>query len=95
MRTAAKVDRNQPEIVAALRRVGATVLVLSAVGRGCPDIVVGYHGVNYFIEIKDGEKPPSERRLTPDQVEWHGKWRGRAGVAETMDDALRIIGAIN
>ena len=39
MRFAAKIDRNQKEIVAALRDEGASVFSLAAVGKGCPDVV--------------------------------------------------------
>ena len=94
-RRAAKVDANQSEIVAALRGAGATVQPLHDVGRGCPDLLVGFRGDNYAIEVKDGEKPPSKRKLTPDQVRWHGDWRGRVVVVTGVDDALRAIGAVN
>ena len=94
MRRAAKVDRNQSEIVDALRMVGATVQPLHAVGKGCPDLVCGFRGVNYLIECKDGEKSPSRRILTPDQVDFHSTWRGQIAIAETVKDALQIIGAL-
>ena len=51
-----KVDSNQTRVVKALRELGATVQHLHAVGKGCPDIVVGYKNRNYLLEIKDGEK---------------------------------------
>lgn len=95
MRRAAKVDANQPAIVAALREAGATVQSLAAIGDGCPDLLVGYQGVTLLMEIKDGTKPPSARRLTPDQLAWHGAWRGGA-LSVVMDEegairALRVI----
>ena len=63
---ACKVDNNQREIVKKLRKIpGVTVSITSALGDGFPDIVVGYKGVNHLIEIKDGSKPPSRRKLTP------------------------------
>ena len=40
--SAARVDANQPEIVKALRGVGATVQHLHKVGQGCPDLMVGW-----------------------------------------------------
>lgn len=92
MRRAAKTDANQAEIVADLRAVGATVQPLHAVGGGCPDIAVGFRDRTYFIEIKDGSKPPSARKLTPDQAEWHASWRGHVAVAESSEQALSIIG---
>lgn len=93
-RRAAKIDRNQPEIVAALRSIGATVEILSAVGKGCPDILVGYRGQNYLLEIKDGLKPPSQRQLTKDQVPWHEIWQGQVAVVTNIDEATAAIGGI-
>jgi len=40
-----RVDRNQPEIVDALRKAGASVGHTHAVGQGFPDIVVGVKGL--------------------------------------------------
>jgi hypothetical protein len=91
VRRAAKVDANQAEIVAALRKIGATVQPLHGVGSGCPDLLVGYRGVNYTLEIKDGSKPPSARKLTPDQVEWHINWRGQVAVADSIDAAVAVL----
>ena len=91
MRRAAKVDDNQAEIVAGLRRVGATVQPLHAVGFGCPDILVGFRGTNKLMEIKDGSKPPSKRKLTPDQVKWHKIWRGQVAVVNDLAEALRVL----
>ena len=92
MRRAARTDANQGDIVDGLRAVGATVQPLHTVGCGCPDLLVGYRGHNYLIEVKDGAKPPSARELTPDQQEWMSTWRGQKAVAESLDDALWAIG---
>ncbi len=83
-------DANEPEIVDALERVGATVARLS--GKGLPDLLVGFRGVNYAIEVKDGSKVPSDRRLTPDQVEWHRTWRGQVDIANSIAEAFKAIG---
>lgn len=103
MRRAAKVDRNQTAIVKALRAVGCSVQPLHAVGKGCPDLLVGVperSAVGSFfrprrmvcLEVKDGDKPPSERRLTPDQEKWHAQWRGPAVVVvENVDQALEAV----
>jgi len=87
-----RVDGNQGEIVDALREVGATVQPIHTVGRGCPDLLVGFRGVNYLAEVKDGSKPPSGRRLTKDEGQWHRDWRGDVVVIESVEDALRMIG---
>ena len=94
MRRAARTDANQNEIVQALRDVGASVAITSALGFGFPDIVAGYRGINYLIEIKDGAKSPSKRKLTEDEQEWHDLWRGAVIVVNDVDEALRAVGAI-
>jgi Holliday junction resolvase len=91
MRRAAKVDANQAEIVKALRQVGASVQSLASTGKGCPDLLVGFRGVNWLLEIKDGQKVKSARKLTDDQVVWHESWRGRVYVVESVEQALEVI----
>lgn len=87
MRRAAKIDANQTRIVDALRAGGATVFITSAVGDGFPDLVVGYCGETFLIEVKDGAKAPSRRRLTADQERFHGAWTGgRLFVFESIAD---------
>ena len=81
-----KVDSNQTRVVKALRELGATVQHLHEVGKGCPDIVVGYKNRNYLLEIKDGEK-----KLTPDQVIWHYDWRGQVEVVTSPEHAIETI----
>jgi hypothetical protein len=93
MRRAARVDANQPAIVEALRKVGATVQPLHTVGKGCPDLLVGYAGHNHVLELKDGSKKPSARKLTADELEWHDSWRGRVFVVTDISEALIAIGA--
>ena len=87
----ARVDANHHVIVNALRQAGCTVTSLAAVGKGVPDLLVGIRGRNYLIEIKDGSKPPSERKLTSDQIAWHEAWRGTVRVVENEQQALEVI----
>jgi hypothetical protein len=49
---ARRVDLNQPEIIAALQKICATVLLLQRIGHGCPNVPVGWRGKNYLLEIK-------------------------------------------
>ena len=94
MRRVAKVDANHRQIVVALEAVGCSVQSLHQVGDGCPDLLVGHHGCNYLLEVKDGMKRPSARRLTPDQVDWHGAWRGQKAVVENVEDAIAAVGVL-
>ncbi len=91
-RRAAKVDANQSAIVTALRKAGASVTPTHAAGSGFPDLVVGYRGQNYLLEVKDGSKPPSGRQLTPDQRDWHRDWRGQKAVVCNIRQAMAACG---
>lgn len=88
---AAQVDGNQSSIVEGLRKYGCSVQVLSTVGKGCPDLLIGYRCHNLLFEIKNPEKPKGDRQLTPDQVKWHASWRGSVFKIETLSEALDIL----
>lgn len=94
MRRAARVDENQPEIVRVLRECGASVAVTSGVGAGFGDLVCGYRGVNFILELKDGSKSPGRQKLTPAEKKFHEEWRGQIAIVTNPVDALRVIGAI-
>jgi hypothetical protein len=92
---AAKIDANHEAVVLALRTAGATVQSLASVGKGVPDLLVGYQGQTLLMEVKDGFKAPSARLLNKDQLRWHGNWKGGAlAVVDGPDAALRMIGVI-
>lgn len=93
-RRAAKVDENQPELVGILRSLGMSVKITSGAHEGFPDIVVGFGGVTVLTEIKDGHKPPSARKLTPSQVEFHSEFKGAITVIETPDHAIQLVNRI-
>lgn len=112
------IDKNQPEIVKAVRATSASVAHTHTLGKGFPDIVVGIdglslignfkkkevlealsdvkglrilEGVNLMVEIKDDSKPPSKRKLTPDEVEWHEKWQGQIAIVENVRAAILLL----
>ena len=92
MRKRAKSDDNQKQLVKTLRGIpGVSVSITSALGDGFPDIVVGYKKQNYLFEIKDGSKPPSQRKLTPDEEKFFSNWFGRVDVVCCLDDVLNIL----
>jgi Holliday junction resolvase len=86
MRRAARVDGNHSEIVDALRKCGASVLDLSRVGEGCPDILVGMLGRNVLLEIKT-----AKGAIRPQQREVLEAWRGEAYIVRSVDEALQAI----
>ena len=91
-RHAARVDENQEAIVKALRKVGASVEVI-----GQPvDLLVGFRGGTFVLEVKDGRKAPSARVLTPTQERFFRTWRGGPAVkVESVGEALAAIGVTN
>jgi Holliday junction resolvase len=86
MRLNSRVDNNQKEIVDALRQLGCSVLILSRVGFDCPDILVGYKGVNYLIELKR-----RGGQISTGQWEFKQKWKGQTGIAFSLDECKKII----
>ena len=94
MRRAARADRNQPEIVAALRSVGATVQPLHTIGKGCVDVLVGYRGKNICMEIKDGLLPPSKQALTDDELKWHVMWEGQVCTVNSIEAAIAALNEV-
>jgi hypothetical protein len=60
-------DDNHNEIDQALRDNGVVTFDVTPVKEFC-DIVACYNGVVYLLEVKDGSKPPSQRRLTPREL---------------------------
>ena len=87
-----RVDANQSSIVRDLRKAGCSVEILSMVGKGVPDLLVGRQGQNYLLEVKDGDKAASKRKLTPDEEEWHTLWRGAVSIVANIEEALRVVG---
>ena len=97
IRRKARRDANHAAVVKALEMVGCKVQDLAAVGNGCPDILLGIPTTRELVmfEIKDGNKSPCERNLTPAQVEWHREWGGYpVHIVESVSDALAIVAAI-
>lgn len=81
-----KIDTNHREIIAALRKLGATVWDTHAFGRGAPDFVCGYRGKNYLFEIKYGNG-----QLTKDEWNWQSRWNGSYYIVRSIDDAVNVI----
>lgn len=78
-------DAAEGPIVSALVDVGATV---SKMDRPV-DLLVGYRGRTYLLEIKNpGEGPRA------DQQKWMDRWRGQVEVVHTPHEALKSIGAL-
>jgi hypothetical protein len=89
---AKRTDNNQKSIVNSLRQIpGITVHPIHMVADGMGDIIVGSKGKNYIFEIKDPSQPPSKRKLTPAEENFHARWTGQIDIVETIEDVLKII----
>lgn len=89
-----KVDANQQEIIAAVRKLGVTVAITSQIGKGFSDTVWGVEGINLLVEIKDGKKTPSKRKLTPSEEEFHNNWRGQIEIVSSIEEAVKLVNKI-
>lgn len=84
---AARIDKNQKNIVSGLRKHGASVLVMSQL-KNCFDILVGFDGRTHIMEIKSDWKSP----LTKGEKEFKEAWMGGTyHVIYNLADAIKII----
>ena len=91
MRRANRIDANSTEIVNALRKAGAFVRIISQ-GDGIPDLLVAYKGYTVLMEVKDGDKVPSARKLTEAEQKFFDEWTGGMMViVNSVEEALEIL----
>jgi len=86
-RRAARTDKNQEAIVKGLRQMGAEVWFIK---EPC-DLLIRYRDQFFIVEIKDGSKPPSQRKLTPQQVEFFATPCSRQAVCTNLDEAIALL----
>jgi hypothetical protein len=90
MRRAARRDDNEQDIIRAMREAGAYVKVIN--DEGLFDLLVNYRGETMLIEVKDGAKPPSARRLTEAEQKFHDEWPGSdLYIINSVDEALALL----
>jgi hypothetical protein len=81
-----RVDADQPKIVEELRSSHFSVQPIHQIGKGTPDILVGFSGMNFLFEIKG-----KGGKLTPDEEVWHSNWRGDVMVIHNAQEAIEHI----
>ena len=97
MRRAARRDEGEPAIIRELRAAGAYVKPINDAGTF--DLLVGYHSSSgkfytFLMEIKDGTKPPSARKLTAAEQKFHDEWPGdNLYIVNSIAEALAILAA--
>ena len=93
VRRAARVDANQPEIVAAFRKMGATVEIHSQWPCGY-DLLVHAYGLTMRTEVKDGSKPPSAQKLTENEQQAHDNNPATYAVVRNTDEAQGLLASM-
>lgn len=82
-----RTDANQKKIIDALRGAGASVTDISRFGEGVPDLLVGWRGATYLLEVKT-----AKGKLTTSEERWFDEWRGQAAVVRTAQEAFDAVG---
>jgi Holliday junction resolvase len=90
MKRKARTDANQTEIVKHFRDHGFYVLHVHQL-KNCVDIMVSKGLVTAAVEIKDGSKVPSARKLTEGELKFKEEWRGLWYLCECEGDANKIM----
>lgn len=88
-RRAARTDDNQTEIVKTFRSLGWYVLIISQL-KNCCDLMVSKGGRTVAVEVKDGKKPPSQRKLSTGEDKFKNQWLGEYALIESIDDVLNL-----
>lgn len=80
-------DLNQSAIVRSLRKLGASVSVVSSAAHGY-DLVIGYRGRNFIAEVK---QPGRKDDLTPNERAMIETWRGSYLLIDGVEDFIEQI----
>jgi hypothetical protein len=90
MRRVARRDANERRVIDALRACGAYVKQIN--DEGAFDLLVFYREHTLLLEVKDGDKPPSARALTPAEAKFHAEWPGQnLYIVNSEHEALDIL----
>ena len=88
MRRAARIDTNQPAIVAALEAIGAHVYYI----KRPVDLLVGFRRRNILLEVKNKN---GRDALTPDQIEFFNTWPGEKHIVYDTNEAIHAVAGVS
>lgn len=92
---AARIDGNQADLDRLAAGLGAVVIRASVAPELGFDRLIAFRGRLHIVEVKDGGKAPSKRRLTENEARLRDRLEA-VGVAynvvETENDLLRLLG---
>lgn len=82
------MDENHGQIVTEFRRLGASVIDLSRVGEGCPDLCVGISKRTALVEVKRDTKA----KFTEQQLDFMTYWNGEPVFrVNCVEDAQYVV----
>jgi hypothetical protein len=93
----ARVDDNQSQIVEAVRRAGGVWIPTAGDPKIGFDGIIAKAGKVWIVEIKDGKKRNSQRRLTPAEAARKIQLEAVGvsyNVVESVEQALGLIGCL-
>lgn len=88
-RRAARTDANHKDIVKCFRSLGWSVLDVSQLKKCC-DLFVSKIKVTVAVEVKDGSKPPSQRKLSDGEIDFMEAWQGEHRIILSEDDVIEL-----
>ena len=90
MKRGSRPDTNHAEIRDGLRAIIGNQCVWDCkdYGGGFPDLMVGFRGVNYLLEVKSDLKA----KLTIAEGRFHSTWEGQKEIVYSLDHAMKVIG---
>ena len=93
---ARKKDDNHDEIVDEFKRLGCGVKDVHNLP-DFVDIIICYKSATVMVEIKDGAKPASARKLTSGEKKFSDDWIAKGGkwaCIETIEQANELVKSI-
>jgi hypothetical protein len=90
LRRASRKDSNHTEIVNHFKLNGFSVHDVKIL-KNCCDIYISKGGMTVAIEIKDGSKCPSQRKLSEGEIKFKEYWQGEYRLIESIHDADNLI----
>jgi len=89
MSYARKVDANHAEVRDGIRDAlpGCTIFDAAGAGDGFPDLVVGWRGMNFLLEVK----PKGKKLRGVKQCEFHKNWQGQTAVVHSAAEGLAAM----
>ena len=83
-------DKNEPEMLEACRKIGATTFKLDEPA----DYLIGFRKVNFLVEFKLPKGPKggtSHSKQTDKQADFERTWRGQYDVVRTADELIALL----